>query len=115
MLTMKRSDDSTHPCRSPTPTVNGRDVTLPTRTQTSEQKYRDLMANNRRPSAPYSRNTPQSFSQGTRPFCDVFQNVSKVASWFLHSKFEYVTCRATPSLDFPDYFFPYCLPYSVGS
>jgi len=48
--------------------VNGRDVTLPTRTQTSEQKYSDLMANNRRPSTPYSRNTPQSFSQGTRPY-----------------------------------------------
>jgi len=32
MLTMKRSGDSTHPCRSPTPTVNGRDLTLPTRT-----------------------------------------------------------------------------------
>jgi len=32
MLTMKRSGESTHPCRTPTPTVNGRDVTLPTRT-----------------------------------------------------------------------------------
>ena len=30
---MKRSGDSTHVCRSPTPTVDGRDLTLPTRTQ----------------------------------------------------------------------------------
>jgi len=33
---MKRSDDSTHPCRGPTPTVNGCDLT------TSEQEYIDL-------------------------------------------------------------------------
>jgi len=36
MQTTKMSDDSTHLCWSPTPTVNGRDLTLPTRTQTSE-------------------------------------------------------------------------------
>ena len=35
MLTMKMSGDSTHHCWSPTLTVNGRDLTLPTRTQTS--------------------------------------------------------------------------------
>jgi len=35
---MKRSGDNTHPCRSLTPTVNGRDLTLPTQTQTSEQE-----------------------------------------------------------------------------
>jgi len=40
MWAMKRSGDSTHPCQSPTPTVNGRDLTLTTRTQTSEQEYR---------------------------------------------------------------------------
>jgi len=68
MLTMKRSGDNTHPCRTPTPTVNGRDLTLPTRTHTSEQEYSDLAASNRRPSTPYSRNTPERFSQGTRSY-----------------------------------------------
>jgi len=53
MLTMRRSGDSTHRCRSPTLTVNGRDLTLPSRTQTPEQEYR-------RPSTPCLRNTPQS-------------------------------------------------------
>jgi len=42
---MKRSDDSTHPCRSAKSTVNGWDLTPPTRTQTSEQEYIDLTAN----------------------------------------------------------------------
>ena len=36
-LWMQRSGDSTNPCRSPTPTVNGCDLTAPTRSQTSEQ------------------------------------------------------------------------------
>ena len=49
------------PCWSPTPTVNGRDSTLPTRTQTSEQ---DLTASNRQPSTQYHSKTPQSFSPG---------------------------------------------------
>jgi len=57
--------DSTHACRSPTPTVNGRDLTLSTRTQTSEQEYSDLAVSNRRFSTACSRNTPQGFSQGT--------------------------------------------------
>ena len=48
MLTMKRSGDSTHHCWSPTLTVNGRDLTFPTRTQTSEQEYNDLAASNGR-------------------------------------------------------------------
>jgi len=61
ILTMKRGDDSTRPCRSPTPTANGCDLTPPTRTQTSEQKYNDLATSNRRPSTPHSRNTPRSF------------------------------------------------------
>jgi len=34
----------------------------------SEQKYNDLMANNRRRSTPYLRNTPQSFSRQTRSY-----------------------------------------------
>ena len=53
---MKWSDDSTHPCQCPTPTVNGSDLTFPTWTQISEQEYSDLTASNRRPSIPYSRN-----------------------------------------------------------
>jgi len=48
---MKKSRDSTQPCRSQTPTVNGHDLILPTRTQTSELEYSDLTANSRRPSA----------------------------------------------------------------
>jgi len=61
---MKRSGVCTHPCWSPTPMVN--DLTLPTRTQTFDQKYSDLTVSNRRSSTPYSRNTPQSFSRGTQ-------------------------------------------------
>ena len=57
----KENGDSTHPCQSPIPTMNGGDLTLPTATQTSEQEYSDLTASNRRPTKPYSRNTPQSF------------------------------------------------------
>jgi len=63
---MKRSGDSTHLCRSPTPTMDGCDLTPPTQTQTSEQEYSDLTANNKRQSTQYSRNTSQSFSRGTR-------------------------------------------------
>ena len=55
----EKSSDSTHPCRSPTPTVNRRDLTFPTRTQTSEQECSDLTT---------SDNTPQSFSRGTRSY-----------------------------------------------
>jgi len=42
---VKRSGDSTHPCRSPTSTVNGWELRPPTRTHHS-----DLTASNRRPS-----------------------------------------------------------------
>jgi len=65
---MKSSGDSTHPCRSPTLAVNGRNLAHPTRTQTSEQECSNLTASNRRPSlsTPYSRNTPQNLSQGTQ-------------------------------------------------
>jgi len=41
---MKRSGDSTHHCRSPTPTVNGCDSTPSTRTQSSEQECGYLTA-----------------------------------------------------------------------
>jgi len=57
-----------HHCRSPTPTLNGCDLTPSTRTQSSEQEYSYLAASMRHPSTPYSRNTPQSFSRGTRPY-----------------------------------------------
>jgi len=73
---------STHPCWSPTPMVNGHDLTLPTRTQTSEQEYSDLTASNRRMSTPYSRNTPQNFSQGTRSFLEVDKACEDVFSIF---------------------------------
>jgi len=63
METLKRSGDSTHPCRSPTPTMNDRDLTLLTWTETSEQEYSDFMASNRQPSTPYSSNTPKSFTR----------------------------------------------------
>ena len=65
---MKRSGDSIHRCRSPTPTLNGCDLTPSTRTQSSEQEYSYLTASKRHPSTPHSRNTPQSFSRGTRPY-----------------------------------------------
>jgi len=65
--TMKRRDDSTHHCRSPTPTMNGCTLTPSTRTQASQQEYSYLTASKRHPSTPYSCNTPQSFSRGTRP------------------------------------------------
>ena len=64
----EKERDNTHPIRSPTATVNGFDLTLPTRLQTSEQDYSDLTASNRRPLTPYSRNTLQSFSRGTRSY-----------------------------------------------
>ena len=44
------------------------DLTPPTRTQSSEQEYSDLMTSNKWPSTLYSRNTSQSFSQGTRSY-----------------------------------------------
>ena len=64
-ISMKRSGDITHRCRNPAPTVNGCDLTPPTRTQTSEQEYSDLTASNRRSSTPSSRNIPERFSRRT--------------------------------------------------
>ena len=67
IYTIKSSSDSTHHlCRSPTPTVHGCDLTRST--QTSEQEYSYLTASKRHPSTPYSRDTPQSFSRGTRSY-----------------------------------------------
>jgi len=63
---MKRSGNSTHHCRSLTPTLNGCELTPSTRTQSSEQEYSYLMASKRHPSTPYSRNIHQRFSRGTR-------------------------------------------------
>jgi len=49
--TMKNSSDNTYRYRSSAAaTVNGRDLTLLTRTQTSDQEYSDLAASNKRPS-----------------------------------------------------------------
>jgi len=81
MQIMKATDDSTHPCRSPTPKVNGRDLTRPTWTQTPEQEYSELTASNRRPSTPYTGNTPHSFSEGTRSY--VFSRSTKHVYTFL--------------------------------
>ena len=58
---MKRNGDSTNPCRSPTPTVKGRDLTFPTWTQTYEQKYSDLTITHRRPSTPTPATLPKAF------------------------------------------------------
>jgi len=61
MWTMKRNGDSAHPCRSPTPTVNGRDLAFPTWSQAYEQKYSDLTASHRRPSTPTPAALPKAF------------------------------------------------------
>jgi len=41
---MKKSRERTHPSRSPAATVNGGDLTLLTRKQTSDQEYSNLTA-----------------------------------------------------------------------
>ena len=66
--TMKRSGDSTHHFRGPTPTLNGCELTPSTWAQSFEQDYSYLTASKRHPSAPYSHNNPQSFSRVTRPY-----------------------------------------------
>jgi len=48
--------------------VNVCDLTPVTQTQTSEEKYSDLMASNRWLSALYSCNTSQSFSRGIQSY-----------------------------------------------
>ena len=58
---MKRNGDSTHPCRSPTPKVNIRDLTFPTWTQTYEQIYSGLTTSHRRPSTPTPATLPKAF------------------------------------------------------
>ena len=65
---MKRGGDSTHHCRSPTPTLNGCDLTPSTWSQSFEQEYSYLTASKRHPSTPYSHIIPQSFSWGTQPY-----------------------------------------------
>jgi len=49
---MKRCD-STHHCRSSTPTLNGCELTPSTGTQSSEQEYNYLMVSKGHPSTPY--------------------------------------------------------------
>jgi len=45
--------------------MNGCDLTLLTRTQTSEQEYNDLMSSNRRPSTPTPATLPKAFHEET--------------------------------------------------
>ena len=65
---MKRSGDSTHSCRSPTQTVNGCDLTRLIRKKNSEQECSGLTAIKMQPPTRCSRNTPHSFSRGTRSY-----------------------------------------------
>ena len=57
LQTMKRSRDNTHPCRSPTPTVNDCDLTPPIWAQTSVRECSDFKASSRR----LSTRCPQNF------------------------------------------------------
>ena len=85
---MTRNGDSTHPCRSSTPTVNGHDLTLPT--QTSEQEYRDLTASNRRPSTrthgkllkTFHKEPSRMLSRGRQIMCRRFQHTPKISQKF---------------------------------
>jgi len=77
IYTMKRSGDSTHHCRSLTPTLNGYELTPSTRRQSSEYEYSYLTASKRWPSTPHSHKTPKAFheepghilSQGQQNMC----------------------------------------------
>jgi len=60
---MKRSGDSTHHCRSPTPTLNGCDLTPSIRTQSFEQEYSYLTASMTHPLTPYSHNALKAFHE----------------------------------------------------
>jgi len=58
-----KSGDNRHHCRSPTPKLNGCDLTPSTRTQFSEQEYSYLTASERHQSTPYSHNTHRTFHE----------------------------------------------------
>ena len=65
-IDMKSNDDSIHHCRSPTPTLNGCDLTPLTRIQSSEQEYSYLTTRKRHPSTPHSHNpSPKAFHEET--------------------------------------------------
>ena len=84
---LKRSGDSTHHCRSPTPTLNGCDLSPSTETQPSELEYTYLTASKRHPSTPYSHhNTPQSFSRGTQPYTYFTRSTNHVYKSFAYSQ-----------------------------
>ena len=87
---MKRSGDNTHRCRSPTPTVNGRDLTSPTQTRTSEQEYSDLAASNSRPPTPTAATLPKAFheepgrmlSRGQQSICGPLWHIPNLSQKF---------------------------------
>jgi len=64
-----------------------------TRTQTSEQEYNDIPANNRRPSTPYSRNIPKAFHE--EPGCMLSRQIMR--RYFCHtiSISQNLDCSAT--------------------
>jgi len=57
-----------HHYESPTPSLNGCELTLSTGTQSSGQEYSYLTASKRHPSTPYCHNTSRSFSRWTWPY-----------------------------------------------
>jgi len=73
--------NSTHPCQSPTPTVNGCDLPLSTWTQTFQQEYSDLMASNRWHQHHTPATFPKSFPRRTQSF--VFSRLTKHALTYL--------------------------------
>ena len=87
---MKRSGDNTHRCLSPTPTVNGRDLTSPTQTQTSEQEYSDLTTSNRRPPTLTPATLPKAFheepgrmlSRGQQSICGPLWHTASISQKF---------------------------------
>jgi len=106
---MKRTGDSTPLCRSPTLTVNGCDLTPPTRTQTFEQEN-SYLASNRRPSTPYTltfamnhhskQGLPaQVFAKFTNTFCGAMvKNLYPSLNWNLHTHTPTRICNMSHSL-----------------
>jgi len=84
--TVERSGDSTHPFRSPTPTLHGCDWSQLTRSRTSQPEYNDVTASIRLPSAWHSRNTPTNVSRGVRPYAF---SMSKNKTFFIFNFFSY--------------------------
>ena len=64
ILTMKRGGDSTHHCRSPTPTLNGCDLTPSTQSQSSELEYSLLDGQQEAPvNTVFPQHPPQLFTR----------------------------------------------------